>query len=155
MKKNLTLKVLIISVFFVSTTIVGYSMLHKELYSNELNNELEAIKFLNIQTYPYSINENMFWENGDAEFARMKIRTDANSFINDIKRMKKIKEGVSEDFEFAFLSIKENKTDTIYASISNNLWTLKEKGKFVFYKDEKGEIKNVLQEYSSFFSNCW
>jgi len=119
-------------------------------------NGIDAYKFLDLQTYPASITESMFWEN-DFELARIQFNEndDFNILMRDILKLKRIKKGLSENFDFAFLIKKDKKTDTIYASLNQDLFTIKKNGYFEYYKDEKGELKDVLRNYSSFFSDCW
>jgi len=155
--KNNILNVLVILLLF-PIILTTCSMLQKKgVYTIKSAQGIFIYKFLNIYDYPYYVDESMFWDKKDYELASFKYETedDFDVLKRDVLNMKRIENGLSEGFEFAFLIKKENVTDTIYADLIQNLWTIKKNGKFIYYKDEKGEMKEVLQNYSSFFSDCW
>jgi hypothetical protein len=129
----------------------------KEVHNNKSEQGIFVYKFLNIYDYPYYIDESMFWDKKDYKLASFKYETedDYDVLKRDVENMKKIENGLSEGFEFAFLIKKENVTDTIYADLIQNLWTIKKDGKFIYYKDVEGKTKEIFQDYSSFFSDCW
>ena len=152
MKSNLFY--LIVIMFLLFTTI---SMLQKENEQNKSDIGIFVHRFFETHTYPYSIDESRFWDEKDKELATIKLDEsgDLDILKRDVLNMKRIEEGLSENFEYAFLIRKENTTDTIYADFILNLWTIKKKGEFIYYKDEKGKVKEVFQNYSLFFSECW
>jgi len=120
-------------------------------------NQTYAFKFMDINTYPYSISESLFWENSDVELARISLNSHdfGEALINDVRKLKKIDHGLKSDFDYAFIIGNFCQRDTLYASLSRNLWTIKEDGKYYFYNDANGELSDILINYSSFFSDCW
>ena len=119
---------------------------------------IDIYKYLALSTSPYSMTEDNFWfrVNVAHEHAKFTMPDFFNGGITaSIKSLKNISsnDGLNENFDFAFITRKEK--DTIYADLYRNLWTIKVNGNFEYYKDEKEELKNLLREYSGFFSDCW
>ena len=155
--KNNILNVLVMLLLFPIVLATCSMLQKKEIHNNKSEQGIFVYKFLNIYDYPYYIDESMFWDKKDYELASFKYETedDYDVLKRDVENMKKIENGLSEGFEFAFLIKKENVTDTIYADLIQNLWTIKKDGKFIYYKDVEGKTKEIFQDYSSFFSDCW
>ncbi|TSE03154.1 hypothetical protein [Aquimarina algiphila] len=152
MRKYKITGILLISIILI--TCVSFN-LNKNKQTESPNNVIEVYKFLGLDTYPFSITEEMFWENKNLEHVKMNMPDIfIEGIVKDVQKTEQIKHnGLSEDFDFAFVTT--NNQDTIYASLIKNLWTLKKNGKIEYYRDNDEDLKKTLQEYSSFFSNCW
>ncbi|WP_299117189.1 hypothetical protein [uncultured Winogradskyella sp.] len=121
----------------------------------DLVENIEVIKFMDMQTYSVPPNEETFWEFGDLEFAKIKLNHNPNHFYEEVSSFKKIENGLSESFDYAFLLKRNQSTDTIYASLVTNQWTIKKNGEFLYFFDEDGQLKEGLILYSTFFNDCW
>lgn len=117
-------------------------------------NEIKVYKFMHLDTYGYSITEDMFWEHRKLEHVQTTITNIFDkTLIKEVRELQKlnVKDGLVENFDFAFIQGK----DTIYAFLVQDLWTIKKEKKFECFKDSSGKLKKLLQEHSSFFANCW
>lgn len=121
---------------------------------------IDIYKYLPLSTAPFSITEDDFWfrvtvlhENAKLTMHnRFDINNEFdNSMVKTIRSKKKINNDLSENFDYAFIARRGK--DTVYASLTRNLWAIKKNGKFEYYSDDKEELKMILQEYSGFFSD--
>ena len=119
---------------------------------------IDIYKYLPLSTAPFSITEDAFWFRGaiDHEHAKLTMHDVFNEGLIEAIRSKKrvsMEEGLVDNFDYAFIIRKDK--DTIYASLTRNLWTIKKDGEFEYFKDKEEELKIAFQQYSGFFSNCW
>lgn len=140
--------------------ILGSIIFHSCQDSNKIKEldrveNIEVIKFMDLQTYSVPPSEEMFWEFGDLEFAKINLNHNPNHFYEEVSSLKKIENGLSESFDYAFLLKRNQNTDTIYASLVTNQWTIKKNGKFLYFLDEDEQLKEGLTLYSTFFNDCW
>lgn len=116
--------------------------------------EIEIIKFMDLNQYPRSIDEKIFWDYPE-EHASFRIRIDKSSktFLDEIKGFKIINSNNFPDFKYALLIKKDKKIDTLYSDESLKHWKYKINGKNLNYYDEN--YSSFLRENYTFFSNCW
>lgn len=116
--------------------------------------EIEIIKFMDLNQYPRSIDEKIFWDYPE-EHASFRIRIDKSSktFLEDIKEFKTTNADSFPDFKYALLIKKDKKIDTLYSDQSLKHWKYKVNGKNLNYYDEN--YSSFLRENYTFFSDCW
>ncbi len=116
--------------------------------------EIEIIKFMDLNQYPRSIDEKIFWDYPE-EHASFRIRIDKSSktFLEDIKEFKITNADSFPDFKYALLIKKDKKIDTLYSDQSLKHWKYKVNGKNLNYYDEN--YFSFLRENYTFFSDCW
>ena len=116
---------------------------------------VEIIKFMrSITTQSRSVDEKMFWAN-KREHAKLTIADDG--FIEDVKKLKTndISQSQFEEYHYAFIVFNSQKIDTLYSDYTLKSWILKNKGKDKYFYDEKGITRDNLQQFYSFFYDCW
>lgn len=145
-------------IFFPSLILSLFSLhscfLNKDITMQQNENEIIILKFMDINKYPRTIDEKIFWDYPD-EHATFRIRIDklSKTFLDDIKDFKLTNSDNFPDFKYALLIKKEKKTDTIYSDPTLKHWRYKENGRILNYYDENYSF--FLRENYTFFSDCW
>ncbi|MGX7668847.1 hypothetical protein [Flavobacterium pedocola] len=118
--------------------------------------EIEVIKFMNLNTYARSVDEDIFWSNED-ELAKFKIKIDkeAKTFKDEILTFKKTDGKDFLEYQYALLIKKGPKVDTLYSDYSLRNWKHKINNETIDYSDVKGYYPSFLRESYPFFNDCW